>query len=111
MIRRPPRSTLFPYTTLFRSDDAGKGQRRRELVPADLRMGQRRADDRRVARVRDRRVIVDEGSATGQEPRVLDALDRLADPAETCSLHVARPTTHRPGRTARRRFSPPPAAA
>src|SRR3989442_738873 len=24
MIRRPPRSTLFPYTTLFRSEDAGK---------------------------------------------------------------------------------------
>src|SRR2546422_7044651 len=23
MIRRPPRSTLFPYTTLFRSDEAG----------------------------------------------------------------------------------------
>src|SRR5256885_11531911 len=23
MIRRPPRSTLFPYTTLFRSDDGG----------------------------------------------------------------------------------------
>src|SRR3712207_9113215 len=23
MIRRPPRSTLFPYTTLFRSDDSG----------------------------------------------------------------------------------------
>src|SRR5256885_16270741 len=23
MIRRPPRSTLFPYTTLFRSDSAG----------------------------------------------------------------------------------------
>src|SRR3712207_7629726 len=23
MIRRPPRSTLFPYTTLFRSDAAG----------------------------------------------------------------------------------------
>src|SRR3712207_8723560 len=25
MIRRPPRSTLFPYTTLFRSDLAGEG--------------------------------------------------------------------------------------
>src|SRR5260221_9632756 len=25
MIRRPPRSTLFPYTTLFRSDVAGPG--------------------------------------------------------------------------------------
>src|SRR5690554_7399220 len=24
MIRRPPRSTLFPYTTLFRSDLSGK---------------------------------------------------------------------------------------
>src|SRR3989304_4150729 len=23
MIRRPPRSTLFPYTTLFRSDEGG----------------------------------------------------------------------------------------
>src|SRR5437016_8290764 len=26
MIRRPPRSTLFPYTTLFRSDGRGPGQ-------------------------------------------------------------------------------------
>src|SRR5690348_18089317 len=26
MIRRPPRSTLFPYTTLFRSLAVGKGQ-------------------------------------------------------------------------------------
>src|SRR3989449_11174429 len=25
MIRRPPRSTLFPYTTLFRSLDVGRG--------------------------------------------------------------------------------------
>src|SRR5258708_37228176 len=24
MIRRPPRSTLFPYTTLFRSDPCGR---------------------------------------------------------------------------------------
>src|SRR5690348_18174115 len=32
MIRRPPRSTLFPYTTLFRSgrDPAGEGLPRRE---------------------------------------------------------------------------------
>src|SRR3712207_3342697 len=31
MIRRPPRSTLFPYTTLFRSDD---GADLRELLGA-----------------------------------------------------------------------------
>src|SRR3712207_8140419 len=30
MIRRPPRSTLFPYTTLFRSEIAqARGERRR----------------------------------------------------------------------------------
>src|SRR2546421_9410207 len=28
MIRRPPRSTLFPYTTLFRSDDGRDGPAR-----------------------------------------------------------------------------------
>src|SRR2546425_7544864 len=31
MIRRPPRSTLFPYTTLFRSDRASLDPRRRRL--------------------------------------------------------------------------------
>src|SRR2546429_8557391 len=29
MIRRPPRSTLFPYTTLFRSTQAGRLQSKR----------------------------------------------------------------------------------
>src|SRR3989454_12178771 len=41
MIRRPPRSTLFPYTTLFRStsDLADDGQLRPELfeLPAEIR--------------------------------------------------------------------------
>src|SRR5258708_29552734 len=32
MIRRPPRSTLFPYTTLFRSNEGG-GLGRNESVP------------------------------------------------------------------------------
>src|SRR5688572_32193882 len=32
MIRRPPRSTLFPYTTLFRSAGAERG-RQRQLHP------------------------------------------------------------------------------
>src|SRR3712207_8337477 len=39
MIRRPPRSTLFPYTTLFRSEDvadlgAGAGTRDQRLLRA-----------------------------------------------------------------------------
>src|SRR3989304_8397606 len=36
MIRRPPRSTLFPYTTLFRSPA------RRRRIPTDPRRGSRR---------------------------------------------------------------------
>src|SRR2546425_11621228 len=35
MIRRPPRSTLFPYTTLFRSIDADR--RRHRLRPPTAR--------------------------------------------------------------------------
>src|SRR2546430_11886323 len=30
MIRRPPRSTLFPYTTLFRSADDGSARKREQ---------------------------------------------------------------------------------
>src|SRR3712207_6884146 len=37
MIRRPPRSTLFPYTTLFRSDP----QEGRRALPAGDRRGER----------------------------------------------------------------------
>src|SRR3712207_7065133 len=37
MIRRPPRSTLFPYTTLFRSDDPALPQQQGVAVaPRDL---------------------------------------------------------------------------
>src|SRR5256885_8586906 len=31
MIRRPPRSTLFPYTTLFRSAQTAKGDLRKRM--------------------------------------------------------------------------------
>src|SRR5947209_15098508 len=45
MIRRPPRSTLFPYTTLFRSElrkrDDGNLERREVAVePSDLAPGE-----------------------------------------------------------------------
>src|SRR2546425_2424322 len=63
MIRRPPRSTLFPYTTLFRSarrqcaeSEAGsavsrgraRGVRRHDARDADL--GEDRAERRRAPR-------------------------------------------------------------
>src|SRR3712207_7674923 len=37
MIRRPPRSTLFPYTTLFRSPAGGEGFRGEPHVPLSPR--------------------------------------------------------------------------
>src|SRR3712207_6976822 len=36
MIRRPPRSTLFPYTTLFRSRDYGADVPRIEAIAGEL---------------------------------------------------------------------------
>src|SRR3712207_7341250 len=47
MIRRPPRSTLFPYTTLFRSSPATVRPRPPEFRP---RGGSRRGPRSRVAR-------------------------------------------------------------
>src|SRR5260370_10837798 len=39
MIRRPPRSTLFPYTTLFRSLDVGRADEIREKLEDADRQG------------------------------------------------------------------------
>src|SRR2546429_5213199 len=62
MIRRPPRSTLFPYTTLFRSShgrcrSAGEsGECRLDGAPGGRarRYRQRRAPQPRAFRLRDR---------------------------------------------------------
>src|SRR2546425_2428338 len=43
MIRRPPRSTLFPYTTLFRSDD--RDVLRRQQLGAAKRLWQQQAKE------------------------------------------------------------------
>src|SRR2546422_3542145 len=61
MIRRPPRSTLFPYTTLFRSwwsqkDHSAVASRSR--VPASPRSSERRSTARKLScssRRRDRK--------------------------------------------------------
>src|SRR3712207_8817756 len=41
MIRRPPRSTLFPYTTLFRSSTSSVALRWRNCCPPSARPGWR----------------------------------------------------------------------
>src|SRR3712207_8940778 len=50
MIRRPPRSTLFPYTTLFRSGSGDPLEQRGELGQLGLgQVGQRRPHPAPVA--------------------------------------------------------------
>src|SRR3982751_306382 len=44
MIRRPPRSTLFPYTTLFRSEEGRGGGHTRRAHDRRGRRGTRRRD-------------------------------------------------------------------
>src|SRR2546427_2230909 len=69
MIRRPPRSTLFPYTTLFRSVVARRrGRRSRGRAVSAFGPSRQAARGRRRAR----------SPAGGAAPR----RDQRADPAE-----------------------------
>src|SRR5262245_62929278 len=69
MIRRPPSSTLFPYTTLFRSDRARR----------------RRADERAARRARRRGL-----RARGQPARVADdPVDRKSTRLNSSHLGIS----------------------
>src|SRR3712207_7598264 len=63
MIRRPPRSTLFPYTTLFRSEDRHR-RVRREL---DLSLGIEAADRVQEPQAGDLEQIVRRLAASGED--------------------------------------------
>src|SRR3712207_7530865 len=55
MIRRPPRSTLFPYTTLFRSVRVGGDDARTGIGRGDRGVVQRRQDQGRGLALRRQR--------------------------------------------------------
>src|SRR3712207_6926382 len=89
MIRRPPRSTLFPYTTLFRSV-AGRG-RPGQLVRGGLRAGPRLAPRHGGAR-----------SPPGRPPAFLPEPDRSEEHTSelqsrqylVCRLLLEKKKTH-----------------
>src|SRR2546422_1698997 len=57
MIRRPPRSTLFPYTTLFRSRFAGAGREVAQAAAVELLgRGPHEAPQERIERA----IVLDE---------------------------------------------------
>src|SRR2546429_6676642 len=65
MIRRPPRSTLFPYTTLFRSRQQIERQvPRRDQPHHAKRLAQRVVDRRGVGEVRVARGVQEDRKST-----------------------------------------------
>src|SRR3712207_8108875 len=82
MIRRPPRSTLFPYTTLFRS----RVREREEQRP----------------RPRPRRQVARGPAATGEERVLLHRVERLLEPGGVGTGRVQEPGDDDPDRKSTR---------
>src|SRR2546430_13112220 len=72
MIRRPPRSTLFPYTTLFRSGVEPRAALARGLQH-DVEIGQRDAGGQRREL---RRIEIREAGDAARTAAVFDERDR-----------------------------------
>src|SRR3954471_14495219 len=87
MIRRPPRSTLFPYTTLFRSRRTGRRRARRGGPRAPRGRAPRRRSEEHTSELQSRR----------------DLVCRLLLEKKKRHLRGVRPEDH-PGRPARRRL-------
>src|ERR1039457_2902058 len=93
MIRRPPRSTLFPYTTLFRSVHAGRetGVRHRRL-----QTGGPEHSDRKSTRLNSSHLVISYAVFCLKKKAItLDAYllcyDGVCLERDTMSLHVSRP--------------------
>src|SRR5687768_18541590 len=58
MIRRPPRSTLFPYTTLFRSPHRRETDRTARRTPCDPRRARRWRSEEHTSELQSRLHLV-----------------------------------------------------
>src|SRR5256885_3215850 len=98
MIRRPPRSTLFPYTTLFRSDlaHAGVGPEIGASV-ADLAPGREDAD-RKSTRLNSSHLVISYAVfCLKKKKKGLECATAHRDPNHEChslDLHGQRGTTY-----------------
>src|SRR5256886_12701482 len=102
MIRRPPRSTLFPYTTLFRSGYTGRRDAAPRLVEGLKRLEYRGYDSAGVALANGGGVVVRQLAARvaplAEQPRrrpvhgtTGNAHTRLATPGAAPQRHAPRP--------------------
>src|SRR2546430_10327431 len=101
MIRRPPRSTLFPYTTLFRSREDDVVRRDGPLSGTPARLPAHHRSDRKSTRLnsshsqisyavfclkKKKTDALDDGRQSflreRQRPEIVDVADAIAVPAE-----------------------------
>src|SRR5215475_11868683 len=103
MIRRPPRSTLFPYTTLFRSRPPDAGISR--VHPREPRAGRADRSEEHTSELQSRENLVCRLLLEKKKTRVLSCEHDLPG-ADAVLLYVARSC-----RRGRRNYSaaPPPA--
>src|SRR3989475_12446142 len=107
MIRRPPRSTLFPYTTLFRSRELTRLVHPRAMQP--VRLGNGVVDDRMIFSVLAFMLVYGATVITLSMVLLLTDLDPVtAFSAVLASVHCTGPRSEerRVGKECRSRWSP-----
>src|SRR2546422_11383237 len=102
MIRRPPRSTLFPYTTLFRSLHIFGGEREELLRQGARLRGALAAQGEERLHLAEQRV----GALRLERARFAVALQRLAVQAPLREDVAQRSEERRVGKECRSRWSP-----
>src|SRR2546426_4085823 len=89
MIRRPPRSTLFPYTTLFRSRDL-PGQRRRQRLGPGARSRAGLGPDEVASRLLDLDHVRLVGDADDARPVPRGDVGDVRDPVDQQRVYALR---------------------
>src|SRR2546428_4247517 len=100
MIRRPPRSTLFPYTTLFRSGDRREGSSQLERRDLQIALPDAQLDgvDRKSTRLNSSHDQISyavfclkkkkKTSYTASDPSARDSRAATCDSTRDCCLSV-----------------------
>src|SRR5256885_11801905 len=97
MIRRPPRSTLFPYTTLFRSPRRPFPRKPPERGVAGERLAPEGRLQRRQARMQSRQELVGGITAEVRVPRSEEHTSELQSPCNlVCRLLLENKRTNIP---------------
>src|SRR3712207_8821810 len=86
MIRRPPRATLFPYTTLFRAEGVQRANDAVAERAAEVHPGQRIADHRRRRRRRHEADRHERAQAEVPDPPVDDGVALARSEEHTSEL-------------------------